>query len=838
MRKYIKRQILELIDSLTEAHKQMETNRAFDESFTNMLADLQDVAIVIGNQIDKNQGENTVAVSLLEQYCEILWKMSQAANLHELNLDLAEGKQLLSQVSEAVMQFEEQLDVVFLPYKASMWDCMETVWRAACEDPGCNVYVIPIPYYDRNKDGSLGKMHYEGEMLPDYVQITSYREYLISQKHPEVVYIHNPFDEYNHVTCAHPNFFSAKLQKETDMLVYIPYYLMGNGIDESHRLLPAYVHADKIVLKDESLAEDIDKSIPREKFVLAGCPKQERMIWMEKHRDELILPPEWKEKIQNKKVVFYNVSISGLLKDKEAMLDKMEEVFSVVEKRPEIVLLFRPHPLAESTISSMCPELLERYRLVTEQVKQMENAIYDTTADAGVSVAISDAYIGERTSSIVDMFKAVHKPVFYLTKEQYYQPAMDEILAEQVFDVCRVGDDLWFVTQPTQMLCRYNLTSNVVEFVANVPETAYGGWQYSYVVHYDGKLILVPHTAPALCIYDMQMQTFRKDYFVEEGVNVPFNRAFLVDHYLYLTSGSYPAIVRYDILTGTYEYYRECISEISRLIPDVYESLPFSWGADIHEDELFLASHRANVMLIFNIRNLSYRVVRFGTENNNCVGMAVDDAYCWMIQNDSSDVIRWNRKTGETKLYAGPCPDCEGKMPYVNILDMGVSLYLIPYSLPHIYCLDKKSGVISCADINLKADEKVRPSKMFEDTGAYTRFGKKISDTEFVVSTIQDDALNVFNIGNGQEQKCLIRLPERLKLEVKKMGVSMLQEAKETKWMPLNTYLSYVAEDLLKMIPLIGLPKPKLEDNLQTGDAIHREICNSVLLKYECRGDT
>ena len=46
--------------------------------------------------------------------------------------------------------------LVFLPYKASMWDCMESVWRAAVEDEEhCKVYVVPIPYADLNPDHSV-----------------------------------------------------------------------------------------------------------------------------------------------------------------------------------------------------------------------------------------------------------------------------------------------------------------------------------------------------------------------------------------------------------------------------------------------------------------------------------------------------------------------------------------------------------------------------------------------------------------------------------------------------------------------------------------------------------
>ena len=52
-------------------------------------------------------------------------------------------------------EIKVQIEAVFLPYKASMWDSLESIWQAADEDPDCDAYVIPIPYYDKNPDGSF-----------------------------------------------------------------------------------------------------------------------------------------------------------------------------------------------------------------------------------------------------------------------------------------------------------------------------------------------------------------------------------------------------------------------------------------------------------------------------------------------------------------------------------------------------------------------------------------------------------------------------------------------------------------------------------------------------------
>ncbi len=50
-----------------------------------------------------------------------------------------------------------------------MWDSMASVWEAARNDPSCSAYVVPIPYFDRLPDRSLGAMRYDGALYPENV---------------------------------------------------------------------------------------------------------------------------------------------------------------------------------------------------------------------------------------------------------------------------------------------------------------------------------------------------------------------------------------------------------------------------------------------------------------------------------------------------------------------------------------------------------------------------------------------------------------------------------------------------------------------------------------------
>ena len=137
-------------------------------------------------------------------------------------------------------------------------------WEDARENPDCNVYVIPIPYFYRNWDGTLRDMRYEGGQFPDDVPITDYRSYDIREHHPDVIFIQNPYDKYNPATSVHPSFYSEYLKQYTDHLVYVPYFTLDEAWPEDSKAeynracyitMPGVVHADTVVVQSESMRQ-------------------------------------------------------------------------------------------------------------------------------------------------------------------------------------------------------------------------------------------------------------------------------------------------------------------------------------------------------------------------------------------------------------------------------------------------------------------------------------------------------------------------------------------------------------------------------------------------------
>ena len=205
-----------------------------------------------------------------------------------------------------------QREVVFLPYKASMWDSLESVWRKMEDDPDVNAIVMPIPYYDKNPDGSFNEIHYEATQFPQDVPITGYMNYSLEDRHPDAIYIHNLYDDWNYVTSVHPDYFSSKLKEYTDELVYIPYYVLGEIDPDNKEALegnahfikvPGVLNAHRVIVQSENwrkayikvlteYAGRETKKIWEKKIEVGVSPKVERVRNLK--AEDLKLPEEWK----------------------------------------------------------------------------------------------------------------------------------------------------------------------------------------------------------------------------------------------------------------------------------------------------------------------------------------------------------------------------------------------------------------------------------------------------------------------------------------------------------------------------------------------------------------
>lgn len=442
MRKAQKKQAEDFVKLLGEAHGEIKTaiEKKNISVARSLLADCQDGAIALGNLIEAAEGEGFVTISLLESYCEAVYhvheelEQGQAVSASKIYKAL---RQSLFRIESSVKNdIRVRLEAVFLPYKASMWDSLESVWKAADEDADCDAYVVPIPYYDKNPDGSFKEMHYEGGEYPDYVPVVWYEDYDFEVRRPDMIFIHNPYDECNIVTSVHPFFYSKNLKKFTDKLVYIPYFILSEVNPENKLalkdiekfcLVPGVAYADQVIVQSEDMRQAYiniltefmsgrgrSRAYWEKKILGLGSPKVDKVLSTRK--DDLEIPEEWMKVIRKpdgsrKKVIFYNTTVTALLQHNEQYLVKMRDVFRIFyENRDEVALLWRPHPLFASTIEAMRPGLGEEYREIVRRYQEDGWGIYDDTSDMDRAVAVSDAYYGDG-SSAMPLYQMTGKPV-------------------------------------------------------------------------------------------------------------------------------------------------------------------------------------------------------------------------------------------------------------------------------------------------------------------------------------------------------------------------------------------------------------------------------------------
>ena len=609
MRKTQKQQLEELAGQMEEAHGQIKKDMEQGNfpSAMGLLEDCQNGGISMGTLIEATEGEGHPTVGLLEEYCELVYRVygklegmlsggggfgiEKSVNLENRGDSENQGgrdwnagkvhkllRQKLLKVSNSISNdIPVRKEAVFLPYKASMWDSMESVWRAADADGNCDAYVIPIPYYDRNADGSFGEMHYEGDQYPDYVPVIYYGAYDFGAKMPDIIFIHNPYDQYNFVTSVAPFFYSENLKKFTDMLVYIPYFVLGEIKPEDTDVVenikhfctsPGVFNADRVIVQSEDMKQvymkvlmdaandhsEAAKKYWNGKILGLGSPKLDKVL--DTDRDSLTVPEDWLDIIKKpdgswKKVVFYNTSVGALLQYNEKMLEKMRHVFRIFkENKEEVALLWRPHPLVKATVSSMRPQLWTEYVGLVREYLEEGWGIYDDTADVNRAIVLSDAYYGD-PSSVVTMYQQTGKPVMIQDVKilQEDKTEGDFYVTKWLVD----GEYAYFVPFDFNVFIKYNLQKRKAEWILPLDRvyTTQKG-VFSDIVKYKNKVILVPCHIKEFVIVDLERQSVEYAAIPEpeNGIRYGFfSKGILYGNQLIAVGYLYPGFLKMNLKT-------------------------------------------------------------------------------------------------------------------------------------------------------------------------------------------------------------------------------------------------------------------------------------------------
>lgn len=659
MRKYIKKQILEIVNTLFSANqllKKLITQNSNDK-IDVLLQDMQSAAIEVGETIEKTREEGTETVRQLEKLCELIWQTSQAPMNEKKQLYKVMNRKL-GIIQEQIKAIPERSEVVFLPYKASMWDSLESVWKAADKDENCDAYVIPIPYFDKNPDGKLGAMHYEGELFPDYVSITDWQKYDLKGRHPEIIYFHNPYDEYNHVTSVHPEFYSDVIKPFTDKLVYIPYYVCSERTMEVNCVQKGVLYADIVVAQSDNIRKEyikycknaVGESFSDDKVLALGSPKFDKVIKNDNNLSNI--NEEWKQFAKNRKVILYNTHLNIFLKYGEEALTKLESVFNFFKQRSDTVLLWRPHPLCKATLEAMRPELYERYTALENQYISEKIGIYDDEVDMYPAMRMADAYYGDR-SSLINLFGMTGKPVCIQNVEvkDYHFGGKEGNLR---FEGAYIGNDsIYFSNKDYNELVHIDITNGKTNLLGKFPdlERKQQGITRNIGMWKD-KLWMIPFEPRCIYMYDLNCKQWEEislpEALRQKKVKGLFFAGIQIDRFYYAFGCFCFGVLKLDMETGETEWNESGKEQYYKLVDTSNTDMVCRQDCCMVDGKIYTASVQGNVIIEYNCDLKTNNFYQVGDSHNRYTTICHDGSFFWLTGN-MQKIIKWNKETYEIK---------------------------------------------------------------------------------------------------------------------------------------------------------------------------------------------
>ena len=749
MRKLHKTQILELLKTLDRAidsTKNLLLNRQ-TATLTNLLADCQDGATDASDFIKEIYGENTKALQLLAEFSDMLYKTSVEINENKTDNNFAEYLKKQLAAIETCVKDElkpNKIEAVFLPYKASMWDSLESIYLSAKNDPACDAFVVPIPYYEK-KDNKFTEMHWETG-YPKNIPLSDYRKYNIEERRPDIIFMHNPYDNSNTLTSVHPDFYSSRLRDLTDCLVYVPYFV-GNrnkmDLPEINCTFAACIYAHKIIAQTEAerktyirvytefakknssiVPERFDKA--ESKFLALGSPKLDKVI--NTKREDCEIPAEWEKLISStdgirKKVVFYNTSIGPLLqysvdenKISNMPLQKIRKVFEFFKKQRNAVLLWRPHPLLENTIKSMRPWLEQEYAEIVTEYKTGNYGIFDSSEDLSRAIALSDMYYGD-VSSVTNLFAAAEKPIIWKTLGI---PAFAGLYCD--------GFNIWFINC-FNMLFKYARQSKKTEYMGKLPLR---DWAFRGIAENNKKLYFASGYDDGLFVFDTVQKKIEKN--CEFNYEIQFAISF--KNFVYLVPAQFSAILRLNTDTGEKTWFSEWTKEI----------LAFNCYC-IVENEIALIVRDANSILFFNMESGEYVIEKFETGSENIIYY---NSICSCGQNYyfspfcENYIAKWNRKT--KKFLKIKFPDSFSRKENKSDANFSVRysnkhIWLFPYSAYNAYKINVDTDKIT---------ELPELVEHFVDHLWTWRYNQVLVDEDFIYASTENKGVVEYNVNTRE----------------------------------------------------------------------------------------
>lgn len=421
------------------------------EDIITYLSELQNNIVSFGTLTESIKGEDCNTVKLLEQYLEVIYKVAKYVQKFDGNKYAEcdeEVKDTFASISEAIdSEIVNRRSVLFLPVKAKHFGSMRMAYEMEAATPDTDVYVMPLPYYYKEYDGSFkDEMHIDTEeFIKANIPVTDYSRFDLSLLCPEKIYINSAYDEYNMAVSVDTRFYARNVKKYTEKLIYIPYFKLMEFDRANYPCwynmqyyctVPGVVMADKVYVQSENtrkvyidklnewVGDDEYSEIWEQKLIVYDenyflYKKEETISDTDtvKYEYNISKCEEFSEgklrEAQNIKSIVWFVSAGSLAEFGDKYIEKAYrnlDVFALSKDKLKVLLI--SEPFLDEMIKTYSDELYKKWTgFIDEFNKSGVGEVVSQVEDQSVEALLkANAYYGD-PSYICKDFIAMKKPV-------------------------------------------------------------------------------------------------------------------------------------------------------------------------------------------------------------------------------------------------------------------------------------------------------------------------------------------------------------------------------------------------------------------------------------------
>lgn len=505
--------------------------------------------------------------------------------------------------------------VLFLVYRVGWWGCFDELYREHKADPGCQCSVVVLPRYDRDPESHeiiFDRYQYDGDAMPRDVEVTDFRGYSLAGERPDVVYIHNIYDNSSIMDSVPIEYYSWNVKQFTPRLVYVHHKLGFTAQDLKYRVFyyvdRVYVHRDR---EKYGFPAELDGKL---ETVPSGIVPYLRRQWQQRPAPRGETPV----------TVFLAVGYDDLFYGTDRALGKLEQVLGLFKGRRDYRVILHSDRELQDHFHELQGNVANEYIRIINRFVEKKIGAYDISYSDCEAALNADIYMSLGWKPVMNCFSVLGKPCFVLAQEKRPLPTADDLCIPGFWDCAVEGDEVTFVADVLKLLCRMNLKTGKLSILGEVPDEIDGGANYIGVQKKGDTCYLVPYSSDGLVIFDEKSGRGEKKYL--PGVPSPgnFTQAVPYGQYLFLIPRFFKGILRYDTESGEFRVYDGWVRELEQAAEAKDQGQPyFVRGIRQEANVLHMASSKAAVILHFDMETGEHRLEDTGIPGGRFFDMEI-----------------------------------------------------------------------------------------------------------------------------------------------------------------------------------------------------------------------